>query len=196
MQIQIRKLTLAATAAAFLFGSAVPAFAQTDASAPAAQDAKAAKSQARKAARQRKAEHKAARAKNNAELKKLEDAGYKPAANDPNIRRTCRTRRRKPPALVSSAVRRQATVRSAACHVRRGSAAHIENSIPGTDEGKRDPGACVICFAFLYVSAHALRTPTQSVPHARRGRISRHLQPILNARTASSFARAEATHVK
>ncbi|MCS6457003.1 DUF4148 domain-containing protein, partial [Burkholderia thailandensis] len=55
------------------------------ASASAAQDAKAAKSQARKAARaQRKAEHKAARAKNNAELKKLEDAGYKPAANDPN----------------------------------------------------------------------------------------------------------------
>ena len=40
---------------------------------------------ARKAAQaQRKAEHKAARAKNNAELKKLEDAGYKPAANDPN----------------------------------------------------------------------------------------------------------------
>ncbi|AKM05429.1 MULTISPECIES: hypothetical protein [Burkholderia cepacia complex] len=85
MQIQIRKLTLAATAAAFLFGSAVPAFAQTDASAPAAQDAKAAKSQARKAARaQHKAERKAARAKNTAELKKLEDAGYKPAANDPN----------------------------------------------------------------------------------------------------------------
>ena len=86
MRIQIRKLTLAATAAAFLFGSAVPAFAQTDAaSAPAAQDAKAAKSEARKAARaKRKAERKAARAKNNAELKKLEDAGYKPAANDPN----------------------------------------------------------------------------------------------------------------
>lgn len=89
MRIQIRKLTLAATAAAFLFGSAVPAFAQTDAaSAPAAaaaQDAKAAKSEARKAARaKRKAERKAARAKNTAELKKLEDAGYKPAANDPN----------------------------------------------------------------------------------------------------------------
>jgi len=86
MRIQIRKLTLAATAAAFLFGSAVPAFAQTDAaSTPPAQDAKAAKSQARKAARaQRKAERKAARAKNTAELKKLEDAGYKPAANDPN----------------------------------------------------------------------------------------------------------------
>ncbi|MBR7990141.1 DUF4148 domain-containing protein [Burkholderia cenocepacia] len=91
MRIQIRKLTLAATAAAFLFGSAVPVFAQETASAPAApaapaaQDAKAAKSEARKAARaKRKAEHKAARAKNNAELKKLEDAGYKPAANDPN----------------------------------------------------------------------------------------------------------------
>lgn len=88
MRIQFRKLTLAATAAAFLFGSAVPVFAQTDASAPAAsaaQDAKAAKREAHKAARaKRKAEHKAARAKNNAELKKLEDAGYKPAANDPN----------------------------------------------------------------------------------------------------------------
>ena len=82
MQIQIRKLTLAATAAAFLFGSAVPAFAQTDASAPAAQDAKAAKSTQGGPAQ--RAEHKAARAKNNAELKKLEDAGYKPAANDPN----------------------------------------------------------------------------------------------------------------
>ncbi|MGU7816057.1 DUF4148 domain-containing protein [Burkholderia sp. AW49-1] len=87
MRIQIKKLTLAATAAAFLFGSAAPVFAQTDASAPAASasDAKAAKREARKAARaKRKAEHKAARAKNNAELKKLEDAGYKPAANDPN----------------------------------------------------------------------------------------------------------------
>jgi len=88
MRIQFRKLTLAATAAAFLFGSAAPVFAQTDASAPAAQaapDAKAAKREAHKAARaKRKAERKAARAKNNAELKKLEDAGYKPAANDPN----------------------------------------------------------------------------------------------------------------
>ncbi|WP_175781669.1 DUF4148 domain-containing protein [Burkholderia anthina] len=85
MRIQIKKLTLAATAAAFLFGSAAPVFAQTDASAPAAQDAKAAKREAHKAARaKRKAEHKAARAKNTAELKKLEDAGYKPAANDPN----------------------------------------------------------------------------------------------------------------
>ncbi|MGS0894457.1 DUF4148 domain-containing protein [Burkholderia stagnalis] len=85
MRIQIRTFTLAAAAAAFLFGATAPAFAQEDASAPVAQDAKAAKSQARKAARaKRKAEHKAARAKNTAELKKLEAAGYKPAANDPN----------------------------------------------------------------------------------------------------------------
>ncbi|HDR9469955.1 hypothetical protein [Burkholderia multivorans] len=81
MRIQTKKLMLAATAAAFLLGSTAPVFAQTDASAPAAQDAKAAKQDARKAAR---AKRKAARTKNTAELKKLEDAGYKPAANDPN----------------------------------------------------------------------------------------------------------------
>ncbi|WP_176315631.1 DUF4148 domain-containing protein [Burkholderia vietnamiensis] len=92
MRIQIKKLALAASAAAFLLGSTAPVFAQTDASAPAAStasDAKAAKHEARKAARakrkaERKAERKAARAKNTAELKKLEAAGYKPAANDPN----------------------------------------------------------------------------------------------------------------
>jgi hypothetical protein len=33
---------------------------------------------------ERKAERKQARAKKNAELKKLEDAGYQPAQNDPN----------------------------------------------------------------------------------------------------------------
>ncbi|NML34288.1 hypothetical protein HHL14_26090 [Paraburkholderia sp. G-4-1-8] len=33
---------------------------------------------------ERKAARKQARAKRNAELKKLEDAGYQPAANDPN----------------------------------------------------------------------------------------------------------------
>ena len=50
---------------------------------------------------QRKAEHKAARAKNNAELKKLEDAGYKPAANDPNYPQNLQNAEKKPPALVS-----------------------------------------------------------------------------------------------
>ncbi|KVR14139.1 hypothetical protein [Burkholderia ubonensis] len=89
MRIQTRRLTLVAAAAALLIGGVPPAYAQAPASEPAAQaqaqDAKAAKAQARKEARAKhKAEHKAARAKNNAELKKLEDAGYKPAANDPN----------------------------------------------------------------------------------------------------------------
>ncbi|KWK67616.1 hypothetical protein [Burkholderia ubonensis] len=85
MRIQTRRLTLVAAAAALLIGGAAPAYAQAPASEPAAQDAKAAKAQARKEARAKhKAERKAARAKNNAELKKLEDAGYKPAANDPN----------------------------------------------------------------------------------------------------------------
>ncbi len=82
------KLTLAAATAAFLLGTAAPVFAQ-DASAPAATasapTAKEQKAAAKKQARaERKAERKAARAKNNAELKKLEDAGYKPANNDPN----------------------------------------------------------------------------------------------------------------
>ncbi|KWE48789.1 hypothetical protein WL76_23680 [Burkholderia ubonensis] len=87
MRIQTGRLKLVAAAAALLIGGTAPAYAQAPASEPAAQaqDAKAAKAQARKEARaQHKAERKAARAKNNAELKKLEDAGYKPSANDPN----------------------------------------------------------------------------------------------------------------
>lgn len=91
MRSTTSKLTLAAAAAAFLLGVTAPAFAQ-DASAPAATAQGAApasqpltKAEKRKQARaQHKAERKAARAKNNAELKKLEDAGYKPANNDPN----------------------------------------------------------------------------------------------------------------
>ncbi|WP_322031366.1 DUF4148 domain-containing protein [Paraburkholderia sp. J76] len=90
MRSTTSKLTLAAATAAFLIGVAAPAFAQTEASAPAADQAtqpltkeqkKEAKAQAKA---QRKADRKQARAKNNAELKKLEDAGYKPALNDPN----------------------------------------------------------------------------------------------------------------
>ncbi|POR52320.1 hypothetical protein B0G62_105290 [Paraburkholderia eburnea] len=92
MRSTTSKLTLAAATAAFLLGTAAPVFAQ-DASAPAATApatasaplTKEQKAAAKKQARaQRKAERKAARAKNNAELKKLEDAGYKPANNDPN----------------------------------------------------------------------------------------------------------------
>ncbi|TDG05392.1 DUF4148 domain-containing protein [Paraburkholderia guartelaensis] len=90
MRSTTSKLTLAAATAAFLIGVAAPAFAQTEASAPAAATAsqpltKEQKAQAKAQAKaQRKAERKEARAKNNAELKKLEDAGYKPALNDPN----------------------------------------------------------------------------------------------------------------
>jgi hypothetical protein len=92
MRSTTSKLTLAAAAAAFLIGAASPALAQTEASAPAAAQAapsqpltKEQKQQAKAQAKaQRKAERKQARAKNNAELKKLEDAGYKPALNDPN----------------------------------------------------------------------------------------------------------------
>jgi hypothetical protein len=89
MRIHISKFTLVTVAAACLFGGTVSAYAQEAASAPMTQDtkaaAKAAKTQARKDARaKRKAERKAARAKNSAELKKLEDAGYNPATNNPN----------------------------------------------------------------------------------------------------------------
>ena len=83
------KLTLATAVAAFLIGATVPALAQTEASAPSAAATAASQpltkaEQKKQAKAQRKAEHKAARAKNTAELKKLEDAGYKPAQNDPN----------------------------------------------------------------------------------------------------------------
>ena len=92
MHSTISRLTFAATTLAFLIGAAAPALAQTESSAPAgAQTAasqpltKEQKKQAKEQARaQHKAERKAARAKNTAELKKLEAAGYKPAQNDPN----------------------------------------------------------------------------------------------------------------
>ncbi|WP_083654916.1 hypothetical protein [Burkholderia sp. SRS-W-2-2016] len=78
----IKRIMLGISAAAFMAGTIPLACAQgTDAAAPAASAAKPSKAEL-------KAEHKAARkqarAKKNAELKKLEDAGYQPAANDPN----------------------------------------------------------------------------------------------------------------
>ncbi|WP_179403758.1 DUF4148 domain-containing protein [Burkholderia guangdongensis] len=87
MKIHIRKFTPVAATIAFLIAGTAPVLAQTPASEPVAQDAKAtameAKKQARKDARaKRKAEHKAARAKNTAEIKKLEGAGYNPTAGD------------------------------------------------------------------------------------------------------------------
>jgi hypothetical protein len=92
MHPTICKLTLAAATTAFLIGAAAPVLAQTEASAPAGTQTAASqpltkeqKKQAKAQAKaQHKAEHKAARAKNTAELKKLEEAGYKPGQIDPN----------------------------------------------------------------------------------------------------------------
>ena len=73
-----RKLIVLFASASFSVGAIAPAFAQTtdatDAAASAAKPTKAQRKQARKEAR----------AKKNAELKKLEDAGYNPSRNDPN----------------------------------------------------------------------------------------------------------------
>ncbi|CAN0620785.1 conserved exported protein of unknown function [Burkholderia multivorans] len=98
MRTSVIKSTLATATAVFLIGGTAPVLAQTAASAPVvsatsatpgAPDAKAAARAAKKQARaearaKRKAERKAARAKNAAELKRLEDAGYRPPTNDPN----------------------------------------------------------------------------------------------------------------
>ncbi|WP_434667363.1 DUF4148 domain-containing protein [Paraburkholderia sp. A3BS-1L] len=92
MRPTIFKLTFAAATTAFLIGAAAPVLAQTEASATAGAQAAASqpltkeqKAQAKAQAKaQHKAERKAARAKNHAELKKLEDAGYKPSQTDPN----------------------------------------------------------------------------------------------------------------
>lgn len=89
MSFSTSRLALAASAA-FLIGAGTPALAQTAASAPlaTAQASSAAQrltkaEQNEQAKAQRKAERKAARAKNSAELTKLEQNGYEPAATDP-----------------------------------------------------------------------------------------------------------------
>ncbi|MEI5999844.1 DUF4148 domain-containing protein [Paraburkholderia bengalensis] len=74
-----RKLIVLFASAALGVGAIAPAFAQTDTGATGA-----AASAAKPTKEQRKQARKEARAKKNAELKKLEDAGYKPTANDPN----------------------------------------------------------------------------------------------------------------
>jgi hypothetical protein len=73
-----RKLIVLFASASLSVGAIAPAFAQTtDATGAAASAAKPTKAQ-------RKQARKEARAKKNAELKKLEDAGYNPSRNDPN----------------------------------------------------------------------------------------------------------------
>lgn len=68
-----------------MLGLAVTAFVAGTMPLAVAQDASdAATSTAKPTKAERKAARKQARAKKNAELKKLEDAGYQPAQNDPN----------------------------------------------------------------------------------------------------------------
>jgi hypothetical protein len=75
-----RKLALALAFAAFSVSHVTIATAQT--SAPAATDATAPDATQKPTKAQKKEARKEARAKKNAELKKLEDAGYNPAARD------------------------------------------------------------------------------------------------------------------
>jgi Domain of unknown function (DUF4148) len=85
-----RKISVLLAAAALSIGLTAPVFAQSgggggpsnDNTAEVEKPASAPKAKTTKA--DRKAARKQARAKKNAELKKLEDAGYKPSANDPN----------------------------------------------------------------------------------------------------------------
>jgi hypothetical protein len=73
-----RKIFILIAAASIGVGASAPAFAQGDSTTGAAASA------AKPTKAQRKQARKEARAKKNAELKKLEDAGYNPARNDPN----------------------------------------------------------------------------------------------------------------
>jgi hypothetical protein len=75
----VKRIMLGISVAAMVAGSIPLALAQdTNATAPSAA------STAKPTKAQRKAARKEARAKKNAELKKLEDAGYQPSRNDPN----------------------------------------------------------------------------------------------------------------
>ncbi|OAJ54854.1 hypothetical protein A6V36_08405 [Paraburkholderia ginsengiterrae] len=84
-RLTVRQIIAGFAIAAMAAGAVVPAMAQ-DASGTAAATAAnpAAASSAKPSKADRKAARKKARAKKNAELKKLEDAGYKPSSNDPN----------------------------------------------------------------------------------------------------------------
>ena len=88
-----KKLIILFASTSFGLGTIAPVFAQNDtsgaASAPAMSAASApamsaAASTAKPTKAQKKQARKEARAKKNAELKKLEDAGYQPGRNDPN----------------------------------------------------------------------------------------------------------------
>jgi hypothetical protein len=92
---------LTEAAVAFVLGSAVPAFARPAASAPKAEQAASGAQPLTKAAKrkQMKAARKEARAKNQADLKKLEDVGYNPVAVDPNYPKNLQDAQKKATAL-------------------------------------------------------------------------------------------------
>jgi len=77
-----KKLAMLVASAALTLGSIAPVFAQS--ASDAAATAATAASPAKPTKAQKKEARKEARAKKNAELKKLEAAGYNPAQNDPN----------------------------------------------------------------------------------------------------------------
>jgi hypothetical protein len=83
-----KKIAVLLASAALMIGSTAPAFAQSGASesvdAHTGDAATAASAPAKTTKAERKAARKQARAKKNAELKKLEAAGYHPSQNDPN----------------------------------------------------------------------------------------------------------------
>jgi ribosomal protein L12E/L44/L45/RPP1/RPP2 len=78
----VKQIMLGLAVTALVAGS-IPLAAAQDASGAAATAAPAAASSAKPTKAERKEARKQARAKKNAELKKLEDAGYQPAQNDP-----------------------------------------------------------------------------------------------------------------
>ncbi|MGF6506705.1 hypothetical protein OKW26_002508 [Paraburkholderia sp. 32] len=78
----IKRIMLGVSAVALMAGTIPLALAQGSTDAAAQEGATTTTPKPTKA--ERKAERKQARAKKNAELKKLEDAGYQPAQNDPN----------------------------------------------------------------------------------------------------------------
>ncbi|WP_174543287.1 DUF4148 domain-containing protein [Paraburkholderia monticola] len=78
----IKRIMLGVSVIALVTGTVPAALAQGSTDAAAQEGTAATTPKPTKA--ERKAERKQARAKKNAELKKLEDAGYQPAQNDPN----------------------------------------------------------------------------------------------------------------
>ncbi|CAH2908470.1 MAG: FIG00455900: hypothetical protein [uncultured Paraburkholderia sp.] len=83
-RIAIKQIMLGLAASALVAGGVPLAAAQTTTDTDAQTAQPGATGTAKPTKAERKAARKQARAKKNAELKKLEDAGYQPSRNDPN----------------------------------------------------------------------------------------------------------------